>query len=136
MLFGEVVDHPDGPGESWIDFAQPNPPIGDGLELVERRTTRPMVSVGIENVPLACAVPLDGGYLDVQDLLWEVMELVMRAAEILEGKRPKAADGIAAIIAAERAQLAAFHRGVYHDDWDGWLKLAQANAHSGESFRR
>ena len=136
MLFDHVVDHPEGPGEWWIDFTQPNPPIADGLELVERRTLRPMISVGIEDVPLTCAAPLGGEFVDIQDLLWDAMEFVSRAAEILDGKDTRVADGMAAYIDAERTQLAAFHRGIYEDDWGEWLELAQPGKAPGDSFRR
>lgn len=135
MLFNHVLDHPDGPGEWWIDFAQPNPPVTDGLELVERRTLRPMISVGIEDVPLTTAAPLGGKFVDVQDLLWDAMEFVTRAAEILEGKRTSAANAMARYIKAERTQLAAFQRGMLEEDWDEWLKLAQPGRGPGESFR-
>jgi len=136
MVFNQVQDHPAGPGEWWIDFAQPNPPLEAGLELVVRRTKRPMISVGIEEVPVTLAALVGGDFVDIQDLLWDTMEYISRAAEILEGKRPEVADAFAAYFAAERAQLAAFQQGMLKDDWEEWLKLSGPAVNGGSSFRR
>lgn len=135
MLFNHVIDHPAGPGEWWIDFVQPNPPLAVGLELVERRTTRPMVSAGPEDIPVALAARIGEDLVDVQDLLWDAMEYVSRAVEILEGQKPTAADAFAAYISAERRQLAAFQRGMLDDDWTEWLYLSGSDGNQGASFR-
>ncbi|WP_341942332.1 hypothetical protein [Microbacterium sp. LWH10-1.2] len=136
MPFNHVTDHPAGPGEWWIDFAQPNPPLAPGIELVERRTTRPMVAAGPEDIPVTLAARIGGELVDVQDLLWDTMEYVSRAAEILEGQRPTVANALAAYFAAERRQLAAFQRGMLDDDWDEWLSIANPQPEAGQSFRR
>ncbi|MFJ4223389.1 hypothetical protein [Microbacterium sp. NPDC089695] len=135
MPFNHIVDHPAGPGEWWIDFVQPNPPLAPGLELVERRTTNPMMSAGPEDIPVTLAARIGEDLVDVQDLLWDAMEYVSRAAEILEGQKPTVADAFAAYFAAERRQLAAFQRGMLEDDWDEWLRLSGSAVNRGASFR-
>lgn len=136
MTFNHVVDHPAGPGEWWIDFVQPNPPLAAGLELVERRTSRPMATVDTEDIPVALAARVGSDLVDVQDLLWDAMEYVSRAAEILEGKKPRVADAFAAYFNAERQQLAAFQRGMLDDDWDEWLRMSNMQPAVGSSFFR
>ncbi|WP_157557377.1 hypothetical protein [Microbacterium sp. 1.5R] len=136
MVFDHVQDHPAGPDESWIDFAKPNPPLAAGVELVVRRTKRPMMSIGPEDIPATLAARIDGAFVDVQDLLWDTIEYVSRAADVLEGKRPAVADAFANYFAAERQQLAAFQRGMLNEDWGEWLKLSGPVVDRGASFRR
>lgn len=134
MVFNNVVDHPLGAGKEQIDFVLPNPALEAGLLLAERRTQHPMVSAGVEDVPIALVVRVSDEWMDVQDFLHDTVEFVIRASEILALGEPGLAEMIAGEIATERRRLAAFRRGMLQDDWAEWLSMSDIAM--GNAFRR
>lgn len=134
VVFPNTQDDPLGSGEWWIDWEQPNPVLAPGVKLFERRTTNPMRSAGPEEIKIALVARVRGDYVDVQDLLWDTMEYVTRAAEVLEGSQPELADAMADYFRAERSQLAAFQRGMMEGDWAKWQEVS--GERGGASFYR
>lgn len=96
--------------EYWIDWVDPLPQVAQRVEFVEYRSLDPIHSAGIEDVPLALAIWVDGGWRDIQHLLWDVMEFTTRGCKILDDGDTGLADSFKELFDVQRAQLDAFKR--------------------------
>ena len=107
MLF-MGINPPMGAHRDWLDWVDPVPPIANGIDFVEYRSTHPILDATLEEVPITLAIWIGGKWWDVQHLLWDVMEFVVRASAVLAGRDLAHVDVLRDYFAAERAQLDAF----------------------------
>lgn len=110
MLFRHLDPSPDETHEFWVDYVTPLPPVAQRVEFVEYRSVDAIRSAGVEDVPIALAVAVDGEWRDVQHLLWDLMEFVVRGASILDNGDTELADSMQSYFGSERALLDAFKK--------------------------
>ena len=129
--FVMIWDHLDPPREMtrewWIDWVEPLPAVENGVDFVEYRSLDPIIDAGIEDVPIALAVLVNGEWRDVQHMLWDVMEFITRASSILHDGDVGLANAFKELFGLQRAQLAAFKKMMLEHDPDAeaeWLRLS------------
>lgn len=145
MLF-MGIDPPMGAQQDWLDWVNPVPPIANGIEFVEYRSSRPIVSAALEDVPITLAIWVGGRWWDVQHLLWDVMVFVARACGVLAGSDLTHVDVMREYFDAERAQLTAFqmmmttasrsHSSIDHDSELEWQRLAAVTIDAADRFEK
>jgi len=65
---------------------------------------------GVERVPCALFVVVDGERYDLQDFIWDVQVLTMRAFEVLQGLEPVMYPNMRKVFEYRRERLAVFNR--------------------------
>jgi hypothetical protein len=105
------------PGRDHNGFRwQPLKPVEHGKKLLEYRHPSALHGLLPVEVPVALCVDVDGQWVDVQDFLWDTVELVARASAILTDGDTTWADFHRALFDAEREQLGNFRRMMVDED--------------------
>lgn len=110
MIFNHVVPPLAEMNEYWLDWVEPLPEVSQRVEFVEIRSVDRIRDAGIEDVPIALAIWVDGGWRDIQHLLWDIMEFTSRACEVLDDGDTSFSDALRDFFKVQRHQLAAFKR--------------------------
>ena len=98
-----------GRGKTNFALSAPLLPIGNRI-LGEFTSEYPIARARSFDVPTALCISIGQDWVDVQDFLWDVLEMVVRATAILSDGDTSLADGVKRYIRQQRAQLDAFRK--------------------------
>ena len=85
-------------------------PLRSNVDIVRVTCSIAVEEPGVERVPCALFVEVDGERYDLQDFIWDVQVLVMRAFEVLQGLDPVMYPNMRKVFEYRRDRLAAFNR--------------------------
>lgn len=98
-----------GRGTSHFELAEPGLPIANRF-FGYFESEHPITAAYPSDVATALHIQVGEDWIDVQDFLWDVLEFVIRAGEILFGRTTPLADALKRYIDQERSRLDAFRR--------------------------
>jgi len=119
-MFFRLVGAGQGEVRQSIDWLiSPSDPLRSNIDVVRVTCSGAVKAPPVEKIPCALFVVVDGEKYDLQDFVWDLQALAMKAYEVLLGLEPDMFKGLRALAEYRRERLAAFNRSMV-DGTDEW----------------